>query len=157
TRLGLWDESIEANLASAAAAHRLVARDDPGVTAFDELHALDYLEYAYLQEGRDAEATGVRERVKRVKTLDVPQFAAAYALAAVPARHALERGDWTEAAAVSLGPADFPWDRFPHAVALVEYARAVGAARLGDAAGAQAARTRLRQLHDVLVGRKDGY
>jgi tetratricopeptide (TPR) repeat protein len=157
TRLGLWDESIEANLASAAAARRVVARDHPGTTAFDELHALDYLEYAYLQEGRDAEATGVLEQVRKVETLNVPQFAAAYALAAVGARHALERGDWTEAAGLTLGPSSFPWDRFPHAVAIVEYARAVGAARLGDAARAQAARARLQQLHDVIVARKDAY
>src|SRR5205085_9073226 len=77
TRLGLWDESIEANLASAEAARRMVARH-PGATAFDELHALDYLEYAYLQAGRDADATAVLDRIRKVDALDVPNFAAAY-------------------------------------------------------------------------------
>jgi tetratricopeptide (TPR) repeat protein len=157
TRLGLWDESIEANLASAEAARRTVARNHPGATAFDELHALDYLEYAYLQAGRDAEATGVVEKVRKVDTLDAQNFAAAYALAAVPARHALERRDWAEAATVTLGPASFPWARFPHTEAIGEFARAVGAARQGDLPGARAAVGRLQQLHDTLVERKDAY
>src|SRR6185295_1051907 len=62
TRLGLWEDSIQSNLASAAAAQRYVAKTAPGVTAFDDMHAEDYLEYAYLQLGRDADARGVAEK-----------------------------------------------------------------------------------------------
>src|ERR1700724_2108794 len=80
TRLGLWDESIQSNLASAAAAREQVTRAHPGATSFNELHALDYLAYAYLQEGQDAKARAVAQQVAAVDTLDVPQFAAAYAL-----------------------------------------------------------------------------
>ena len=132
TRLGLWDESIEANLASAEAARGVAARLHPGRTSFDELHALDYLEYAYLQAGRDAEAAEVLARVRAVGALDFEQFAAAYALAAVPARHALERRDWAEASTLAVAPASFPWARFAHAEAIVHFARGMGAARRGD-------------------------
>src|SRR5262249_36448387 len=66
-RLALWDESIDSNLASAGTAREWVARAHPGATAFDELHALDYLAYAYLQEGRDREAAQVGEAVAGVR------------------------------------------------------------------------------------------
>jgi len=157
TRLGLWDESIAGNLASAEAARGQVQRYHPGATAFDELHALDYLEYAYLQAGRDAEAAEVLARVRRVDALDDANFAAAYALAAVPARHALERGDWAEAAGLTVAPASFPWARFPHAEAIVEFARALGAARAGDLPRSRAALDRIQQLRGVLASRKDAY
>src|SRR6266567_6044188 len=81
-RLGLWQDSIQSNIASAAAAQKYVAKAAPGATAFDDMHAEDYLEYAYLQLGRDSEAGSVVEKVSRVDRLDVPNFAAAYALAA---------------------------------------------------------------------------
>ena len=77
TRLGLWEESIAANLASAEAARGVVARYHPGTTAFDELHALDYLEYAYLQIGDQEKARKVFEQVQAAKTFDSPQFQAA--------------------------------------------------------------------------------
>jgi hypothetical protein len=157
TRLGLWDESIAGNLASAEAARRVVARLHPGATAFDELHALDYLEYAYLQEGRDAEAEGVLQQVGRVATLDVPNFAAAYALAAVPARHALERGDWAQAAALTLAPSSFPWAQFPHTEAIVVFARALGAARQSDLPAARGAVSRLQEIADRLRVKNDSY
>ena len=151
------DESIAGNLASAEAARRVVARLHPGATAFDELHALDYLEYAYLQEGRDAEAEGVRQQVGRVATLDVSNFAAAYALAAVPARHALERRDWAQAAALTLAPSTFPWAQFPHTEAIVVFARAVGAARQSDLPAARVAISRLQEIEDRLRARSDSY
>src|SRR6185436_6537934 len=84
-RLGLWDDSIRANEESAAAARAHVEKTQPGAASFDELHALDYLTYSFLQEGRDAEARTMVERVRKVDKLDNPNFAAAYALAAVPA------------------------------------------------------------------------
>ena len=129
TRLGLWEDSIQSNLASAAAAQRYVATVATGATSFDDLHAEDYLEYAYLQLGRDAEARGVAERVARVERLDVPNFAAAYALAAVPTRYAVERGKWSDAARLEPRPSTFPWERFPNTEAILLFGRALGAAR----------------------------
>src|SRR5881628_3821309 len=66
TRLGYWEESIASNLASAEAARRLMERAHPGATSFDELHALDYLAYAYLQEAQDAKAASVVDRIAKV-------------------------------------------------------------------------------------------
>lgn len=91
TRLGLWDESIASNLASAEKAHRHVESVLPGAASFDELHAIDYLVYAYLQQGEDEQARKLVERTARVTKIDNANFAAAFAIGAVPARFALER------------------------------------------------------------------
>ena len=123
TRLGMWKESIESNLASARTAQTWAARTHAGATAFDALHAMDYLEYAYLQTGQDAKARELVDNVAKVTSLDVPQFAAGYALAAVPARHALERRAWKEASALTAQPT-FPWEKYPYAKAIVHFARA---------------------------------
>ncbi|HXO27443.1 MAG TPA: hypothetical protein VOA80_08885 [Thermoanaerobaculia bacterium] len=154
TRLGLWQESIDSNLASAEAARRWMAKTHPGATAFDDLHAMDYLEYAYLQTGRDAAAREIVDRVTSVTSLDVPQFAAGYALAAVPARYALERRAWKDAAALAPGPPSFPWDKYPYAEAIVHFARAVGAARSGDLETARAAVAKLAAIQRGLQGQK---
>jgi len=154
TRLGMWKESIDSNLASARTAQAWLARTHPGATAFDALHAMDYLEYAYLQTGQDAKAQEVADTVAKVKSFDIAQFAAGYALAAVPARHALERRAWTEAAAVTAQPATFPWTKYPYAKAIVHFARAVGAARAGDADAARADVAALTEIQSSLKGQK---
>jgi tetratricopeptide (TPR) repeat protein len=156
-RLGLWDDSIRGNEESAAAARAHVEKAQPGATSFDELHAIDYLTYSFLQEGRDAEARTMVERVRKVDKLDNANFAAAYALAAVPARYALERGRWAEAAALEVAPASFPWASFPYAEAITYFARAVGAARSGDPARARQALERLEALREAAVDAKIGY
>ncbi len=154
TRLGMWQESIESNLASAETARQWVARTHPGATAFDGLHAWDYLEYAYLQTGRDDRARELVERVGKVATFDAPNFAAGYALAAVPARYALERRAWKEAASLAVGPATFPWDKYPYAEAMVHFARAVGGARAGDLETARSALGKLTAIQASLQGQK---
>ena len=154
TRMGMWKESIESNLASARTAQAWLAKTKPGATAFDALHATDYLEYAYLQTGQDAKAQALVDEVGKVTSFDVPQFAAAYALAAVPARHALERRDWKEAAALTVRPATFPWAKYPYAEAIVHFARAVGSARSGDLETARQAGAKLTELQASLKGQK---
>jgi hypothetical protein len=114
---------------------------------------MDYLEYAYLQTARDDEAQGVVADAARATSFDEPNFSAGYALAAVPARNALERRDWKSAAGLAPSPA-FPWEKFPYAEAIVHFARAVGAARLGDIATARAAVDRLTALQAGLQGQK---
>ena len=109
TRLGMWQESIESNLASAAAAQARIAKTHPGATAYDALHAMDYLEYAYLQTGDDAKARGA-VAVAVARRFDASEFAAAYALAAFPARYALERRAWKRGGGAHAAPASFPWD-----------------------------------------------
>src|SRR3989442_2271797 len=157
TRLGLWPESIEMNIASAEAAKRLVAKAHPGRGSFDQLHAMDYLIYAYLQGAQDQKAKQVLDELKTISKLDDDVIAAAYAFAASPARYALERGRWSDAAQLAVYPADFPWDRFPHAEALTHFARALGAARTSNPASARKDLERLEALRKTLVASKDPY
>ena len=132
TRLGLWDDSIQSNLASAQAARDRAGRMHPGAGSFDQLHALDYLVYAYLQQGRDASAKRVLDEMAAMTQLDDQQPAAAYSFAAAPQRYALERHDWKAAAGLSLGPLWFDWKRHPQFEAVAHYGRAIGAARAGE-------------------------
>jgi hypothetical protein len=135
TRLGYWQESIDTNVASAAAAKR------EGATA-EELHASDYQVYAYLQTGQDAAAKRLLDSLPTIAArLDpeavgsaAPGVAGVFALAAIPARWALERGAWGEAAVLEPHPS-----RFPHTEAITHFARGIGAARAGDEAGARSA------------------
>ncbi|PYQ33332.1 MAG: hypothetical protein DMF55_11770 [Acidobacteria bacterium] len=150
TRLGLWEDSISSNLASAAAAKKDLQRTMPGGTSFDELHAMDYLAYAYLQSGRDAEARKVLEDASRASRFDRENFAVAYALTAIPARLALERRNWSEAKSVTVQPSGFAWSKFPWTEATVVFARAMGFARSGDPASARREAERLEKLRDSL-------
>ena len=150
TRLGMWEDSIRSNIDSAAAARKDVERTMPGARSFDELHAMDYLAYAYLQSGRDGEARKVLEDAARAEKFDKENFAAAYALSAIPARLALERRDWNAATSVALLPAAFPWSRFPYTEATVVFARAMGFARLDNRDAAREQITQLEGLRDSL-------
>jgi hypothetical protein len=152
TRLGYWQESIEANIASAA-----VARRENAVG--EELHASDYQVYAYLQTGQDAAARRVLESLPEIASrLDkavasaAPPTAGSFALAAIPARWALERREWTEAAKLEPQP-----DGFAYAEATTWFARGLGAAHVGDNAAAQAAATALGRLRDRATAAGEAY
>jgi tetratricopeptide (TPR) repeat protein len=147
TRLGLWDESIASNLDSAAKAR---AHAPEGTTAFDELHAVDYLVYAYLQKGQLAEAKKLVDKVNAITKVDKPdQFAAAYAISASPARYALERREWKEAAALKI-PATIDWSKVPYAEANIHFARGIGAARSNQLDVARDALARLTAIQKSL-------
>jgi hypothetical protein len=138
TRVGAWKESIASNRESARVG---------GDKSFDKWHAYDYMVYAHLQLGQDRAAREVvAESTNNPTRIDHP--GSAYAYAAMPARLALERGDWKAAANLALFPsADaFPWKKYTFAEALNAYARGIGAAMSGDAAGARSQATRLEQL-----------
>ena len=151
TRLGLWDESIASNIAAMDKAHAYVTAHDPAMSSFDELHAIDYLVYAFLQEGRNDEAKTLVDRAAAVTKLDNPNFAAAYAISAVPARYAVERRQWAEAAALTV-PKNISFEKFPYAEANIQFARALGGARSGDLTTARDALARLDTLHAALTG-----
>ena len=142
TRLGLWQEAIRSNLAAHAAA-KAYATNHHLAGAWDEqLHAMDYLAYAYLQGAQDKKAWGVLAELNNLHRVDPPNFKVAYALTAIPARYALERRQWSEAAKLPLDHAQmtaFPWSKFPWATAHTHFARAIGAARMGDTASAKKA------------------
>lgn len=157
TRLGLWPESIESNIASATAARNHVAKMHPGAASFDELHAMDYLAYAYLQTAQDGKVKEIVAAVSSMNKVDANTFAAAYAFAAIPARAAIERRQWSEAAALKVHPADFPWNNFPYAEAMIYFARSLGASRSGDVAGASKDIERLSVIQNSLAKARDIY
>lgn len=146
TRLGLWQESIAMNQRSAAAALKHPAGDK---VSLHYPHALDYLAYAYLQRAEDGKAKAILDTIKTLKGPFQAHGAAAYTFAAVPARVALERQQWTEAASLEPRiPDNYPWDQFPAMEAITHFARALGAARSGDMRTAREALDTLAALQD---------
>jgi tetratricopeptide (TPR) repeat protein len=157
TRLGMWDESIAANQASAEASRAYAAMRHRDATEAEELHALDYMAYSYLQEAQDGEAKRIVDVASKVrKTNPELEFSGAYALAAIPTRYAFERNDW--AAAAKLTVPDLPhWSSFPFMEALIEYGHALGRAHTGDLDGARKAIARMQQLRDATTDTKFDY
>jgi len=139
-RLGLWQESIDANRAASKV-------DD----LFWKFLALRFLLYSYLQTGQDHAAKNVLEELTAIENVNVHHVNIAYVLADMPARYAVERRRWDEAAALSLPRTDYPWKRFPQAEAVLVFAHALGAARTGDAASADTDLDRLQELRAALV------
>jgi tetratricopeptide (TPR) repeat protein len=158
TRLGLWQQSIDANRAASGAALAYV-REELGPDAFDgeTVHSLDYLEYAYLQTGQDRAAKQVVEELQSFGKAKGPNLPMAYAIAAIPARYAVERRNWAEAASLTPPPMPFPWERFPWAEAMISFTRALGAAHTGNIAEAQAEIAKLQSLKEKLEQAKDDY
>jgi tetratricopeptide (TPR) repeat protein len=153
TRVGYWKESIETNIKSEQTALK------QGIIG-EALHAMDYQAYAYLQMAQDQKAKAVLDRVvPTAAKLDMnamggaaPPVAGAWARAAVPARYALERGMWADAAKL---PAES--SPFPHVDAITHYARAIGLARSGNPAAAKPEIEKLTSLRDALAKAKDAY
>jgi hypothetical protein len=145
TRLGLWDDSIASNTESAR-----VAKEDGEPS--DELHAMDYLVYANLQLGQDRKAKAAIDAMLAVKNVPLNYPAGTYALAASPARYAIERGAWKEAAVLEPQPT-----AQAYVLAITHWARALGAARTGDLASARTEIAKLVELRDKLVAAKDAY
>jgi len=154
TRLGYWQDSIESNVAAAAAARR------EGQTA-EELHASDYETYAYLQTGQDEAARRIVISLPEVASRFDPKAVVGgaagpsvgfFALAAIPARYALERGDWQEAQRLVVRQTAFPYTD-----AITWFARGLGAARVGRAASADAAVTALQGIKAGLAQSNEAY
>ena len=143
TRVGAWADSAATNQRSADAAKR---DNDPDA----QMHAMDYMVYSYLQLARDGDARRTMEEAAQVTGFRVQ--AGPYAFAAIPARFAIERGDWS--AAMKLEPIV---TKFPFIDALTHYARALGAARSGDAASAEKEVQKLASLRDNLIAAKNTY
>jgi tetratricopeptide (TPR) repeat protein len=140
TRVGAWRESIESNRASARAA---------GDKSFDKWHAHDYIVYAHLQLGEHQAARQVVEEALN-NPARIDHVGTAYAYAAMPARLALERAAWGEAAGLELFAADsFPWKKYTFAEAVNAFARGVGAAKSGDATRARVEVERLEKLREA--------
>jgi tetratricopeptide (TPR) repeat protein len=146
TRLGFWQESITMNKRSAATALKHPVGD---AISLHYPHALDYLAYAYLQRAEDQKANQVLDTLTALKGPFQVHIAASYPFAAVPARLALERQEWTDAALLEpRTPGNYPWDRFPAMEAITHFARALGAARSGNGQGARQALEKLAALRE---------
>ena len=145
TRLGVWEDSIATNMRSAEAARK-------GGEPNEAYHATDYSVYALLQLGRDKEAKRVMEEVFKVSDFNAGIRTAPYAIAAMPARYALERGAWREA--MQLQPQA---SKFFFTDAITHFARALGAARSRDVAAAEKDAAELERLHKALQAAKDNY
>ena len=154
-RLGHWDDAIRSNRAAEAAARAFAHRQGEAGAWEQQLHAMDYLAYAYLQQGQDGLARGVAHEMAAVQRVFPVSPTGAYALSAVPARYALERRQWRDAASLAL-PANvlsaLPWAQFPWGEANIRFARAVGAARSGAAEAARREIAELDRIRTALVG-----
>jgi hypothetical protein len=145
TRVGYWKESIASNMEAAR-----VAKESKDF--HDQLHAMDYLVYANLQLGQDEKARAVIEEMTAVTGFTETFIAGPYALAASPARYAVERGDWKAAAALQVRPSPLA-----HVQAVTHFARALGAARSGNPEAARPDIAKLAELRDTLRDAKDAY
>jgi tetratricopeptide (TPR) repeat protein len=150
TRLGLWQESIDSNLASAASAQK---NNAPG----NELHAKDYLIYAYLQGAQDREAKKALEAPPQGRADDSQYMNWLYAMGTSPARYAVERHSWTEAAGLTIPPNTFPGGRWAWTEANLHFARALGLSHTGKIEAARMEVLKLASLRDTLTGINDKY
>ncbi len=155
TRLGLWDECIHSNLVAAASGRCYAEQAKIKGSWDEELHALDYLVYAYLQKGEDSLA---KERVDHLKTITEVSplnFKVFYAFAASPSRYFLEKRMWKEAADMEIYPPGFPWEKFSWQKAIIHFTRSLGAAHMGKMDEAKKELENLRSLYVVLSKEKN--
>src|SRR6185436_11327418 len=113
----------------------------------EELHGLDYVVYGYLQKGDDEHAQQQVNYLQTIHEVNPVNFKTAYAFAAIPARYALERKVWKEAAALSLQPQGFPWEKFPWEESIIHFVRSLGAVHLNDITKAKTELESLKSLY----------
>jgi len=150
--LGMWTESVASNTKSRAIAQAQAARLWPGATHPGEPHHMDFLEYALLQTGQEGQAKQLRDDNNAITKLGFESLGSYTGLAAVPARFALERQAWKEAAA--LEPRG---SKFPQAEAITHFARAMGSARSGDLAAAERDVDNLKVIRATLENASQSY
>lgn len=158
TRLGLWQESINSNLNAKASALCYSQSLDSTAHWDEEVHAMDYLVYAYLQVGDNKKAQEQYEYLKTFKKVFPANFKIAYTAAAIPSRIALENKDWKAAAALQFPlNIEIPWEEYPWQKSIIHFARAIGSARSGDLPLAEIEVDTLESLHASLVVLGDSY
>ncbi|HYF31077.1 MAG TPA: tetratricopeptide repeat protein [Chitinophagaceae bacterium] len=157
TRLGLWDEAVKSNLASVNSAKCYAESAGIKGTWDEELHGMDYLVYAYLQQGDNERAKQQWDYLRSIQKVSDNNFKVAYAYAAIPSRYVLENRQWKEAAQLELHPASFPWDKFIWQKGIVHFARLMGMAHTNNLAGANNELNTLKNIRDKLLEQKDQY
>jgi tetratricopeptide (TPR) repeat protein len=156
-RLGLWEEAIQSNNNSVTSA--LCYAEKAGIKGHwdEELHGLDYLVYAYLQKGQDDKALEQFNYLKTINEVFPVNFKDAYAFAAIPARYAVERKDWTAASKLVLGPSTFPWEKFIWEKANIHFSRLLGFVNTRDITQARKEFEELRRIHQQLSQENEKY
>jgi len=158
TRLGLWNESIKSNIDSANSAVCYAESVNPNANWVSEIHALDYLVYAYLQMGDNSRAQSEMNKMLEIKEVfPSDHFASAYALIAVPARLAVENKNWELATELELPKTNLDWDRAPWPKAMLHFSRALGFTNTGNSSKAQKELDILINLRDRLNEAKNSY
>lgn len=157
TRLGLWEESVNSNLASVASAQCYAEQTGLKGHWDEELHGLDYLVYAYLQRGQNELAKNQWDYLKTIKTVSPTNFKVAYAFASVPSRYVLENKLWKEAAGLQPLNPNLEWNEYPWQKAIIHFTRALGAAHTGNLKEADVEIKDLKNCYDTLLAKKDAY
>lgn len=157
SRVGLWGEMVESNRVAYLAAKAELKEQTLGIGVYDALHAMDYMVFGHLQQAQDRAAKLLVDEVSAISKVNVENFVAAYAFAAIPARFALEKGDWKQAAGLKLSPSDLAWNKFPQAEAILVFARGLAAVRSGDVAAARKEMERLQALKEAMTVAKLTY
>ncbi|HEY0733252.1 MAG TPA: hypothetical protein VGD33_12575, partial [Chitinophagaceae bacterium] len=155
TRLGLWDECISSNLVSAESAKCYAEKAKIKGHWDEELHAMDYLVYAYLQKGAYDKAKYQVDYLKTINEVSPLNFKTAYAFAAIPARYMLEKKAWEEAANYQLHPVNYPWEQFPWQKSIYHFTRLLGAVHTNNLQTAQKELETMEALHAQLLPVKD--
>jgi hypothetical protein len=157
TRLGLWDECINSNLVAAASAKCYA--ESAGMKGHwdEELHALDYLVYGYLQKGDNNSAKKQLDYLNTITVVEPINFKVLYAFAAIPSRYVLENKMWNEAARLQTHPANFPWGKFPWQKAIIHFTRLLGSVHVGKLDSARIELKKLNTIYDTLTAQKDIY
>ena len=158
TRLGLWNESIKSNIDSADSAVCYAESVNPNANWVSEIHALDYLVYAYLQLGDNAKAQAEMNKMKNIKEVfPADHFASAYALIAVPSRLAIENKNWELATQLELPKTKLDWDKAHWPKAMLHFSRALGFSNIGNSTGAEKELKSLIILREKLNEAKKTY
>jgi tetratricopeptide (TPR) repeat protein len=157
TRLGLWDEDIASNLASVSSAQCYAKAAGIKGHWDEEFHGIDYLVYAYLQQGENDKAKTQLEYMSTINEINPPNFKVAYAFAASPSRYLLENKLWQEAAELQANHANIAWQNFPWQKAIIHFTRLLGSVNINNIGKAQLELQELKVLHDKLIGLKDTY
>lgn len=157
TRLGLWDECIISNLKSIEAAKCYAEQANIPGHWDEELHGLDYLVYAYLQKGDNANAKKQIDYLNSINTVYPVNFKVAYAYAAILCRYVLENKQWNEASSVKTYPATIDWKIYPWQEAIFHFTRLLGNIHINNINAAKFELRMLNQLHSTLEKQKDSY
>lgn len=157
TRLGLWDESIQSNLNSASSARCYAEQSEMEGNWTSEIHALDYLFYAYLQKGDNVNANELYEYFRNIDKVSGNNASISYPFAAIPARMVLENKLWSKAAELELHSVEMQWEKFPWEKSIYHFTRVLGASHIGDTTSAKEDLARLIALQKELVQINDKY